>query len=57
MARCGWATASSCRRTRAGSRRSGWTESDESKLYDFSPHTAYFQTMGHYDCRASSRAG
>jgi membrane dipeptidase len=27
----------------------GWAESDESKLYDFSPHTAYFQTMGHYD--------
>jgi membrane dipeptidase len=27
----------------------GWVESDEAKLYDFSPHTAYFQTMGHYD--------
>jgi membrane dipeptidase len=27
----------------------GWAESEESKLYDFSPHTAYFQTMGHYD--------
>ncbi|MGH2613819.1 MAG: dipeptidase [Thermomicrobiales bacterium] len=27
----------------------GWTESEESKLYDFSAHTAYFQTMGHYD--------
>lgn len=24
-------------------------ESDETKLYGFSPHTAYFQTMGHYD--------
>src|SRR5688500_542847 len=27
----------------------GWADSEESKLYDFSPHTAYFQTMGHYD--------
>lgn len=27
----------------------GWAASEESKLYDFSPHTAYFQTMGHYD--------
>jgi membrane dipeptidase len=27
----------------------GWTEPAESKLYDFSPHTAYFQTMGQYD--------
>ncbi|HEU5434111.1 MAG TPA: dipeptidase [Thermomicrobiales bacterium] len=27
----------------------GWTDSDETKLYNFSPHTAYFQTMGHYD--------
>ena len=27
----------------------GWTESPETTLYDFSPHTAYFQTMGHYD--------
>ncbi len=27
----------------------GWAESEETKLYDFSPHTAYFQTMGHYD--------
>lgn len=27
----------------------GWTDSEETKLYDFSPHTAYFQTMGHYD--------
>jgi membrane dipeptidase len=27
----------------------GWTDSEESKLYDFTPHTAYFQTMGHYD--------
>lgn len=27
----------------------GVTESEETKLYDFSPHTAYFQTMGHYD--------
>jgi membrane dipeptidase len=27
----------------------GWAESEEAKLYDFSAHTAYFQTMGHYD--------
>jgi membrane dipeptidase len=27
----------------------GWTDSEETKLYDFSPHTAYFQTMGQYD--------
>jgi membrane dipeptidase len=27
----------------------GMTASEETKLYDFSPHTAYFQTMGHYD--------
>lgn len=27
----------------------GIAESEETKLYDFSPHTAYFQTMGHYD--------
>ena len=27
----------------------GWAESEETRLYDFSPHTAYFQTMGHYD--------
>jgi membrane dipeptidase len=27
----------------------GWAESPETTLYDFSPHTAYFQTMGHYD--------
>ena len=27
----------------------GWTDSAESKLYDFSPHTSYFQTMGQYD--------
>jgi membrane dipeptidase len=27
----------------------GWSTSEESNLYDFSPHTAYFQTMGHYD--------
>jgi membrane dipeptidase len=27
----------------------GFGESEETKLYDFSPHTAYFQTMGHYD--------
>lgn len=27
----------------------GWAETEETKLYNFSPHTAYFQTMGHYD--------
>ena len=27
----------------------GWSAGDESALYDFSPHTAYFQTMGYYD--------
>ncbi|MFN8593737.1 MAG: membrane dipeptidase [Thermomicrobiales bacterium] len=27
----------------------GWAESPETALYDFSPHTAYFQTMGQYD--------
>lgn len=25
------------------------TETEETKLYSFSPHTAFFQTMGHYD--------
>lgn len=27
----------------------GWAETEETQLYDFSPHTAYFQTMGQYD--------
>jgi membrane dipeptidase len=27
----------------------GWAESAETELYNFSPHTSYFQTMGHYD--------
>ncbi len=27
----------------------GWAETEETQLYNFSPHTAYFQTMGHYD--------
>ena len=27
----------------------GFAESEETRLYEFSPHTAYFQTMGHYD--------
>jgi membrane dipeptidase len=27
----------------------GWREDAEAKLYQFSPHTSYFQTMGHYD--------
>jgi membrane dipeptidase len=27
----------------------GWKTSQESALYDFSPHTDYFQTMGQYD--------
>jgi membrane dipeptidase len=27
----------------------GWQEDAEAKLYKFSPHTSFFQTMGHYD--------
>ncbi|MCC6792120.1 MAG: membrane dipeptidase [Thermomicrobiales bacterium] len=27
----------------------GWADIEESKMYNFTPHTAYFQTMGHYD--------
>jgi membrane dipeptidase len=27
----------------------GWSAEIEAKLYDFSPHTSYFQTAGHYD--------
>src|SRR3954454_3983411 len=27
----------------------GWKETIEDKLYNFSPHTSFFQTMGHYD--------
>jgi membrane dipeptidase len=27
----------------------GWREDTEATMYDFSPHTSYFQTMGHYD--------
>jgi len=27
----------------------GWADTEETKLYNFSPHTAYFQTMGQYD--------
>ncbi|MFT4040551.1 MAG: dipeptidase [Thermomicrobiales bacterium] len=27
----------------------GWAETEETQLYNFSPHTAYFQTMGQYD--------
>ena len=27
----------------------GWADTEETQLYNFSPHTAYFQTMGHYD--------
>jgi membrane dipeptidase len=27
----------------------GWRRSAEAELYDMSPHTDYFQTMGHYD--------
>ena len=27
----------------------GWQPDAEAKLYDFSPHTSFFQTMGHYD--------
>lgn len=35
----------------------GWSESEETKLYDFSPHTAYFQTMGHYDLPRFAEGG
>jgi hypothetical protein len=27
----------------------GWSEMPEGKMYGFTPHTSYFQTMGHYD--------
>lgn len=27
----------------------GWREDAEAAMYGFSPHTSYFQTMGHYD--------
>jgi membrane dipeptidase len=35
----------------------GWTDSPEAKLYDFSPHTAYFQTMGQYDLPRFAEGG